>query len=149
MNLELVLQRLHHHRAQTRTPGEVRANGLFFCYSCEDPVREIAGQPVRDWKIDGETAIPAGRYAVTLDTSPRFGPDTITVHNVAGFSAIRIHSGNDEMATEGCPLVGYELTAEGAIAFGQTKAAAANLKRAIREVIAGGGKVFIDVRNPS
>lgn len=149
MNLELVLQRRPHIRANVRTPGDLYANGLFIMHTCEDPVREIAGRPVEDWKVAGQTAIPAGRYAVTLEHSPRFGPDTLTVHNVEGFSGVRMHAGNDEKASEGCPLLGYELTAEGAIAFGQTRAAVANLKRMVREVLARGGLVFIDVRNPA
>lgn len=149
MNLDLVLQRRPHHLSALRTPGEIYINGLFAMYSCEDPVREIAGQPVSAWKIKGETAIPAGRYKVTLENSPRFGPDTITIHGVEGFEFVRMHAGNDAEHSEGCPLVGYELTAEGAIAFGQTRAAAKNLKRLIGEVMARGGAVSIEVRNPA
>lgn len=149
MDLELVLQRLRHHRAQLRTPGELRANGIFMMWTVEDPVREIAGRPVEEWKIDGETAIPQGRYLVTLENSPRFGPDTITIHKVEGFEYIRMHAGNGESHSKGCPLLGYELTAEGTIAFGQTRAAVANLKKAIREVLARGDHCFIDVRNPA
>lgn len=149
MDLELVLQRTPHAFAKVRTPGELRANGLFLMFTCEDPVREIAGQPVSAWKIKGETAIPAGRYRLTLEDSPRFGPDTPTLHGVEGFDYIRMHAGNDHEHTEGCPLVGYELTAEGEIAFGQTRAAATNLKKAIREALARGGRCFIDVRNPA
>ena len=145
--MELVLQRLT--KGLTRTPGELRVNGVFFCYTVEDRVREVSGRPVREWKVDGETAITAGRYLLTLETSPRFGPETMTINGVDGFSGIRIHGGNDERHTEGCPLVGYELTGAGTIAVGQTKAAVANLKRNVREAAARGDRVFIDVRNPA
>lgn len=57
MDLELVLQRLPHARSAMRTPGELRANGIFWCYTVEDVVREIKGQPVSAWKIKGETEI--------------------------------------------------------------------------------------------
>lgn len=148
MDLELVLQRKPHHFSRVRTPGELYGNGVFLMFSVEDTCREIAGQPVASWKLHGATAIPAGRYAVTLEDSPRFGPDTLTINRVDGFEGIRIHAGNDENVSEGCPLVGYELTAEGTIAFGQTRAAVKNLKRAVREALDHGGRVFIDVRNP-
>lgn len=147
-DLELVLQRMPHPHSRDRTPGELRLNGVFWCYTCEDPVREIAGQPVSAWKIPGETAIPADRYLLTLENSPRFGRDTLTINGVEGFSGVRMHAGNEEDHTEGCPLLGYELTAEGTIAFGQTRAAVKNLKKAVKEVLDRGGRCFIDVRNP-
>ncbi len=146
--MEIVLQRLKD-QFPTRTPGELRVNGVFFCYTVEDEVREDQARPVAAWKVPGATAIPAGRYLLTLEDSPRFGPGTITVNRVEGFSGVRIHGGNDEGDTEGCPLVGYELTGEGTITAGQSKAAVANLKRNIREAIARGERVFIDVRNPT
>ena len=31
-------------------------------YTLEDKVREIAGKPVSEWKIDGKTAIPTSLY---------------------------------------------------------------------------------------
>jgi hypothetical protein len=147
MNLELVLRRLKD-SFPTRTPGELFVNGVFFCYSVEDEVREIPGQPVLEWKIPGQTAIPAGRYELTLEDSPTFGRETLTIKRVEGFTGVRMHSGNDERHTEGCPLLGYELTREGTITVGQTKAAVANLKRNVKAAIAAGGRCFIDVRNP-
>src|SRR4051812_46901688 len=107
MDLELVLQRKPF-PLKRRTPGELRVNGVFFCYTVEDQVREIVGEPVRTWKVEGATAIPAGRYWVTLEKSARFGADTITINRVEGFTAIRMHAGNDEDDTEGCVVVGYE-----------------------------------------
>lgn len=147
MDLELVLQRVPHAFSKVRTPGELFLNGVFWCYTVEDPVREVLGRPVHEWKIPGETAIPADRYLLSLEDSPRFGKDTPTIHGVEGFSGVRMHAGNDHEHTEGCPLVGYELTAEGEIAYGQTRAAVANLKSAIRRFVERGHRCFIDVRN--
>lgn len=145
--MEILLQRLKD-PFPTRTPGELYINGVFIGFSVEDEIREVAGQPVEEWKVKGKTAIPSGRYLVTLEHSPRFGPETITLHHVPGFEGIRIHAGNDEGDSAGCPLVGYEITREGTIAFGQTKACVANLKRNVREAIAKDDYVFINVRNP-
>ncbi|WP_223688366.1 DUF5675 family protein, partial [Streptococcus pneumoniae] len=50
--------------------------------------------------------MPSGRYRVTLDTSPRFGPETLTINDVPGFTGVRIHGGNDADDTEGCIIVG-------------------------------------------
>lgn len=146
--MELVLQRLKD-KFPTRTPGELFVNGVFFGFTVEDEVREVPGLPVREWKIPGQTAIPVGRYWLTLENSPKFGPDTITLNGVDGFDYIRIHSGNNEDHSEGCPLVGYELTRDGTISVGQTKTCLANLKRNIVAAIARGEKCFIDVRNPA
>lgn len=59
------------------TIGELTVDGVRICFSLEDEIREVEGQPVSEWKVKGATAIPAGRYRITLEHSPRFGPDTI------------------------------------------------------------------------
>jgi hypothetical protein len=131
-----------------RTTGKLLIDGQRFCYVVEDPVREVPGQPVAEWKVHGATAIPVGRYRCTLARSPRFGPDTITLHDVPGFVGIRVHSGNNEDHTEGCPLVGYGVTPDGTIAFGTTKPALADLKSTIRNALARHEEVWWEVRNP-
>lgn len=80
-----------------------------FCYTLEDAIREIKGQPVHMWKVYGKTAIGAGRYLMGLVNSPKFGPDTLTLLNVPGFDVIRVHSGNSSEETQGCPLVGMKM----------------------------------------
>lgn len=115
---------------------EKNANGIledvFFCFTLEDKVREENGVPVEKWKIKGETAIPRGIYDVVLENSPRFGPDTITLLKVPGFTKIRIHSGNTPVDTEGCIIVGFRLDQRGLIVPGTTRPAVAELKRRIR-----------------
>ena len=91
------------------TFGRLSINDHFECYTLEDAVREIHGGPVTEWKIPGETAIPRGRYRLALEDSPKFGPDTMTLKDVPGFSYIRIHAGNDDSDTEGCLLVGQRI----------------------------------------
>jgi hypothetical protein len=90
------------------TIGALSIDGHFECWTLEDPVREVPGKPVTDWKIKGKTAIPYGTYAVQITYSQRFGRPLPLLIAVPGFTAIRIHAGNTVLDTEGCPLVGTD-----------------------------------------
>ena len=94
------------------TIGELFIGEHRICFVLEDPVREIEGQPVEDWKIKGQTAIPRGRYRVQRTFSNRFGHTTPQLLDVPGFEGIRIHPGNTTGDTEGCLLPGLERRAE-------------------------------------
>lgn len=93
------------------TPGELLINDIHFCWTLEDVVREVVGQPVESWKVYGKTAIPAGKYNVVLVQSPRFKRLMLSVQGVPGFSGILIHNGKSEEDTEGCPLVHFQRNA--------------------------------------
>ena len=81
------------------TLGILLIDGVFTCWTLEDVVREV--------KIPGETAIPAGRYAVRLSFSQRFQKTLPELLAVPGFVGIRVHAGNTAQAdTAGCLLVG-------------------------------------------
>lgn len=127
--------------------GELYINGVWECYTLEDPCREIVGCPVGEWKVPGKTAIPHGSYELTLEDSPRFGPNTITVNDVPGFSKIRIHAGNTAEDTEGCVLVGEQIH-DGKIAAGTSRPALARLKEQIQRAIARGERVQLNVTLP-
>ena len=99
--MKITIQRAPSHGGATI--GKLSIDGIMACYTLEDEVREVPGQPVSEWKIKGATAIPAGEYRVTLEDSGRFGPDTLTINNVPGFQYIRMHAGNTSADTEGCP----------------------------------------------
>ena len=142
--MELLLNRTK--LFDNRTIGQLYIDGDFFCFTLEDKVREIKDRPVSEWKIKGETAIPEGRYPVTLESSPRFGPDTISLHRVPGFSYIRVHSGNTEKDTEGCPIVGYALTENDIIKPGTTKPAVRDLKDRIKKAIEKEETIFLTVK---
>lgn len=90
------------------TLGALYVDDVFQCWTLEDQLREIAGAPVADWKIYGETAIKAGRYRVVLSRSHRFGYVTPELLHVEGFTGIRIHPGNRRIDSLGCILVGRD-----------------------------------------
>ena len=92
------------------TPGALYIGGRFECWTLEDVVREVAGKPVSDWKVKGQTAIPYGQYTVDLTFSPKYQKVMPILLGVPGFEGIRIHSGNTSEHTEGCLLVGKNRT---------------------------------------
>jgi hypothetical protein len=94
-------------RESTRLPtavlGKLLVDGLFECYTLEDP--DGAGD-----RID------AGTYGVIINYSNRFKKQMplLTGPTVDG-RGIRIHSGNTQADTEGCILVGRSKTVDSVI----------------------------------
>jgi hypothetical protein len=84
------------------TISRLYVNGEYECFVLEDKVRP------EGIKIFGETAIPAGKYKVIVDHSVHFGKDLPLLLGVVGFEGVRIHSGNTDLDTEGCLLVGKD-----------------------------------------
>lgn len=91
------------------TLSEIYIDDEFFGYGLEDLVR--------DEKIKGATAIPAGTYALGLNTYgamnaryKRKFPDMhrgmIEIRSIPNFKYVYIHIGNYFSDTEGCLLVG-------------------------------------------
>lgn len=131
-----------------RTFGKLLAeDGHKLCYVLEDALREVGGQPVSQWKIKGQTAIPSGEYKITLENSPRFGMETLTVNQVPGFDGVRMHAGNTELDTEGCPLLGMAVNQFG-IVGGTSRPAVALIRDLVRDTISNGGSVSMRVINP-
>lgn len=111
--MEIEIERLY--RKATYTIGKLYIDGIYFCDTLEDRVRELpaecpdtsAGRPCRcAGKVYSSTAIPSGRYKVTMEYSPKFGRILPYLHNVPHFTGILIHSGNTEADSAGCILVG-------------------------------------------
>ena len=135
------------------TPGTLYIDGAYECRTLEDPVREDAFRPVAEWKVKTKTAIPHGRYELELVDSPKFGADTLNLRNVPGFDYIRIHAGNDEDHTDGCPLVGEELEREPGdgsyrIKGGTSGPALRALKAKVVPALKAGEPVWITIENP-
>jgi hypothetical protein len=142
----LTLQRAPTYKEATF--GGLSIDGTWFCHTLEDAIREIPGQPVESWKIHGKTAIPSGRYRVTLEYSPKFGADTITLQGVPGYIGVRMHGGNTVDDTDGCPIVGTTIDREAPrIAGAQISGILLALKARVR-VALNRGDVWIDIVNP-
>ncbi|BBL69753.1 DUF5675 family protein [Methylogaea oryzae] len=116
------------------TVGELYVDGQFQCYTLEPVVRPL--------KIQGRTAIPAGRYQVIVNFSQRFQRDLPLLLDVPDFDGIRIHTGNTAKDTEGCILVGQS-KAENYI--GASRAAFAELFPKLQAALAAGQAVHIDI----
>ncbi|WP_374347745.1 DUF5675 family protein [Chitinimonas sp.] len=127
------------------TLGELLVDGEHACYTLEDPIREVEGEPVSRWKVPGQTAIPAGRYRVTITPSQHFGRPMPLINDVPGFVGVRIHAGNTASDTEGCLLVGE---AQGPDRIGRSAVAFAALFERIRRSLASGDAVWISYENP-
>ncbi len=122
------------------TIGRVFVDGKFFSFSMEDEVRTL--NSISD-KVKGQTAIPYGRYEVIVSYSNRFDKNLPELLKVPYFDKIRIHGGNSEIDTEGCILVGAEISTD--------ERTIRNCKEKVNELIAHikegqrKGKVWIEI----
>ena len=116
--MDLTLKRIA--RCETYTIGHLYIDGVYFCDTIEDTdrgLRQSLPESVnRSKKRFGATAIPTGRYQVTLGVkSPKFskkkqydfcGGYLPRLINVPAFEGVLIHIGNTAKDTDGCLLVG-------------------------------------------
>lgn len=135
-----------------RTAGEKRK---FLCYTLEDEYRPK--------KVDGETRIPTGTYAIKLRTEGGmhekysrlfdFHIGMLWLQDVPQFEYIYIHIGNDDDDTEGCLLVGDQqnnniIKKDGWV--GRSTQAYSRIYQRIANHIANGGRVqitYVDFEN--
>lgn len=104
--MELKLTR--NYQKDTYTIGRLYVEGDLFSNTLEDSVRDYSDP---NYKVYGKTAIPYGRYRITMVHSPKFskrygGRKVPLLNNVPDFTGILIHSGNTAEDTDGCILVG-------------------------------------------
>ena len=102
--MEIVVTR--NWKKETYTIGRLYVNGSFFCNTLEDKVRDLK----KEKKVQGETAIPAGRYDVTMNViSPKYSKKKAydwcegrlpRLLNVPQFDGILIHAGNSAKDSE-------------------------------------------------
>lgn len=106
--MELKLNRLH--KNPTYTIGKLYIDGQYLCDTVEDCDRglkqSMTSQQIAVKKVYGKTAIPSGRYKVTLTFSNKFKRVLPLVNDVIGFLGIRIHAGNTADDSLGCIIVG-------------------------------------------
>lgn len=121
------------------THGDLIVDGKWAVFTLEDAIRHGP-------KIAHETAIPAGRYEVTITRSQHFGRMLPLLLDVPGFEGIRIHTGNTRADTSGCILVGLA-RAHDSIASSQI--ALSMVQPKIAGAIARGERVWLTVLDPS
>ena len=117
------------------TPGKLYCDGEFVAFTLEDVVRET--------KIKGITAIPAGTYKLAYTLSNRFQKFTLQLLDVPNFTGVRIHGGNDSGDSSGCPLLGLERVSVDRIR--NCAPAVAALEAKICPLLAAGEEVWMDV----
>ena len=115
---------------------------VYHCNTLEDPVRPPGV------KIPGATAIPAGRYRVVIDHSPKYDKDMLHLLDVPGFEGVRIHSGNTPADTSGCILVGGGFDQNRNLKGGTSRPALLRLFALVRQAIFEGEQVWIEICNP-
>ena len=116
--MELRLKRIA--KKDGYTIGRMYIDGVYFCDTLEDTDRgltqSMSPAVIKSRKRKGITAIPTGRYMVTLNVqSQRFAKKAMyrfcngylpRLLNVVGYEGVLIHVGNTPQDTEGCILVG-------------------------------------------
>jgi len=121
----------------------------YFCECLEDEVRPYGE------KVHGETAIPENHegYNVDIVNSSKFGEcPTLYTHIIDGvymlsyggveFGSIRVHGGNNDDDTEGCPLVAKNRVNDHTIQGTMKKAITIKIKELIADGYIVKWKVF-------
>lgn len=116
--MELTLRRIA--LRDTYTIGRLYVDDVYVSDTLEDCVRDLNRNGQFDngeKKVYGETAIPFGRYEITMDVvSPKFskypfykkwGGKLPRLKSVNNFDGVLIHAGNTAKDSNGCLLVGY------------------------------------------
>ena len=116
--MEIVVKRLC--PKENYTIGKLYVDGVYECDTLEDKVRDLNKDgdlnDVGEGKVSGKTAIPYGKYEVTMKVqSPKYSQRASyawckgylpRLLKVPHFEGILIHSGNDSTHSAGCILVG-------------------------------------------
>lgn len=118
--MEIEVKRIANRR--TYCVGHLYVDGEYLCDTIEDLDRGL-DQSWSLWqitrkKVSTTTAIPTGRYRLTIDqVSPKFGKRKYykdycggklpRLQDVKGFSGVLIHRGNSDKDSAGCLIVGY------------------------------------------
>lgn len=148
--MELTLKRKYLKDAYTI--GHLYIDGEYFSDTLEDKVRDLT----KEQKVQGKTAIPYGRYEVTLDvTSPKFskyefyretcGGKLPRLLNVPHFEGILIHVADGYKGADllsGCIGVGHNLIKGGLL---NGKQVFCDLYRELIDARLDGEKIWITI----
>lgn len=142
--MEIVVKRINF--ADDYTEGQLFVNGKYICDTLEDKDRNLDNYMSEDEilqrKIYGVTAIPVGKYRITIDYSYKFKKNLIHILNVKGFDGIRIHSLNEASQSLGCIGVGKK-TGDGWIS--ESRKTYAILHKIVEEALNMGDNVYLTI----
>ncbi|MBQ7818823.1 MAG: hypothetical protein IJ341_03895 [Bacteroidales bacterium] len=106
--MEIKVKRLY--IKEEYTIGKMYVNGMCFCDTLEDKVRDLNKDgdlsDNGEGKVYAQTAIPYGKYKVIVSFSPKFKRMLPRLLDVPHFEGILIHRGNTAKDSAGCILVG-------------------------------------------
>lgn len=109
------------YKKDTYTISNVYVDGKWFCNMIEDKDRGLKQMDplstIKAKKVYAETAIPSGKYRITLDVvSPKFSANSYyykvckgrmpRLLNVPGYEGILIHCGTSALDSAGCLICG-------------------------------------------
>ena len=121
------------------TLGNLYVDGQAECVTLEDRARPDGV------KVQDETCIQPGQYNVIINISQRFQKEMMRLENVPMFTGILIHSGNTDVDTKGCILVGQEVLNDDDIHGGSV--ALPILFKKVKDALDSGDKVSISITN--
>lgn len=154
--MELCIERAW--KRDTYTIGRFFVDGVRFCDSCEDKDRGLKQTDplavIKARKVPGETAIPTGRYRVTISVvSPKYagvkfyrdfcGGRMPRILDVPGYDGILIHPGSNALDSWGCPLVGANTVVGGLTSSRDTWV---RLYRRMQEADRRGEQIWITIK---
>ena len=90
------LTRVHHDK-----------DGTFGIMVLEDGTRFLTVEPEQKGNVKNISCIPTGQYNVDHEPSPKYG-HAYWVKDVPNRNYIKIHSGNNEDASNGCIIIGLK-----------------------------------------
>lgn len=109
----------------------------------------------RAWgiKVKGYTAIPVGKYSMTVSMSTRFKREMVMIYSEANkyelkgagisFKGIRVHGGNSHKHTDGCVIIAKNRVGNDGVQ-GSTEA---EFTSVVKDYIKKGYDVFLTVKN--
>ena len=141
------------YKKETYTVSNLYVDGEWFCNVIEDRDRglrcDLPLEYIRRNKVPGETAIPTGRYIVTLSVqSAKFSKKAKyawckgflpRITGVPGFDGILFHAGATAADSAGCLIVGMNT------AKGKVTASMATLKKLYEKMKTADGLIWVQI----
>lgn len=139
------------------TIGHLYVDGQYFCDTLEDKVRDLNKDgdllDAGETKVYGKTAIPYGKYRITLDIqSPKFSQKPYykvfcngylpRLLDVLHFDGVLFHCGEKAEHSAGCVLVGQNKVKGGLIKSKQTFE---RLYRMMQDADTAGEEIWIEI----